>query len=265
MLSQASKSILIRNVSSSLSYSTSQSLLITSSSLSSQMIKNKLSFSSSSSTAAAPEAARTAEPRNKLSQLKASIIFSNQKQQQQPKQENLLKESSLRNIEIPKSDQQKQQQTAQQVPQQQTKTEPPKAPSLVSKKKDLIEITDTAANRVKYLLQSKPDAIGVILGVKRRGCNGLSYTLDYKYDPAKSATGTAKADGSTGLKAKKKFSSLLEDKVEKNGVTVYIEPKSLLHIIGTRMDYVENEIKSGFEFSNPNSKGSCGCGESFNV
>ena len=106
-----------------------------------------------------------------------------------------------------------------------------------------IEITDNAAERIKTLLASrgKPSE-GVRVGVKKGGCSGLSYTIEYADDV-------------------KKFEDVVEDK----GVKVIIDPKASLYLIGTTMDFVEEKMKSGFVFVNPNEKGRCGCGESFHV
>ena len=102
-----------------------------------------------------------------------------------------------------------------------------------------IEITDAAANRIKTLIGDK-DIYGIRIGIRTRGCNGLSYTLNY-------------------AESKNKF----EDEVKDKGVTVLIEPKAVMHIVGSTMDFVEDELTSEFVFHNPNAKEYCGCGESF--
>lgn len=104
-------------------------------------------------------------------------------------------------------------------------------------------ITESAANRVKELLAKKgDDIVGVRIGVRTRGCNGLSYTMNYATGPEK-----------------------FEDVVVDKGVTVIIESKALLHVVGTTMDYATDELSAEFVFHNPNAKGMCGCGESFNT
>ena len=104
-------------------------------------------------------------------------------------------------------------------------------------------ITDAAASRVKDLLaqRGKP-SFGVRVGVRTAGCSGLSYTLEF-------------ADG------KGEF----DEVVEHNGVTILIDPKAAMFLLGTEMDFAEEKLKSGFVFNNPNEKGRCGCGESVHV
>ena len=106
-----------------------------------------------------------------------------------------------------------------------------------------IKLTEAAAKRVQELLakRGKP-SVGIRIGVRSKGCSGLSYTLEYadQREPT-------------------------DEIVEQHGVTVLIDPKATLFILGTEMDYVEEKIQSGFVFRNPNEKGRCGCGESFHV
>jgi iron-sulfur cluster assembly protein len=106
-----------------------------------------------------------------------------------------------------------------------------------------INMTPAAVTQVKALLDSrgKPSA-GIRIGVRTKGCSGLSYTLEFADE-------------------KNEFDE--EMKVE--GITVLIDPKATMFIIGTEMDYVEDKLESGFVFTNPNEKGRCGCGESFHV
>ena len=106
-----------------------------------------------------------------------------------------------------------------------------------------ITISDQAVERVKYLLaqRGKPSA-GIRVGVKKGGCSGLAYEIEY-------------ADEIQPY----------DEVVQVDGVTVLIDPKAIIYLIGTNMDYVEEKMKSGFVFVNPNEKGRCGCGESFHV
>ena len=106
-----------------------------------------------------------------------------------------------------------------------------------------ISITDAAAERVKALLARRNEpAAGLRIGVKTKGCSGLSYTVEY-----------ADAKGPH------------DDVVQEKGVTIFIDPKATMFILGSEVDYVEDKMQSGFVFRNPNEKGRCGCGESFHV
>jgi iron-sulfur cluster assembly protein len=107
----------------------------------------------------------------------------------------------------------------------------------------MMTITDPAADHVRALLakRGKPSA-GIRVGIRTAGCSGLTYTLEYADE-------------------KGKFDEVIEDK----GVTVLIDPKAIMFLVGTEMDYVTEKMKSGFVFHNPNEKQRCGCGESFHV
>jgi iron-sulfur cluster assembly protein len=106
-----------------------------------------------------------------------------------------------------------------------------------------ITITDSAAERIRQLMaqRGKPSA-GIRVGVRSRGCSGLTYTIEYADDVQS-----------------------YDEVVEEKGVKVIIDPKAIMFLLGTQMDFVEEKLKSGFTFVNPNEKGRCGCGESFHV
>lgn len=106
-----------------------------------------------------------------------------------------------------------------------------------------LTLTASAEARIAHLMENAPEgAIGVKLSTPRRGCSGLAYSVDY----------VTEADP-------------LDEKIETPGGTFYVDGGSILYLIGSTMDWVEDDFAAGFVFNNPNAKGSCGCGESFTV
>ena len=106
-----------------------------------------------------------------------------------------------------------------------------------------MNVTERAAERVKALLASRgKPSFGVRIGIRTKGCSGLSYTLEFADEKGP-----------------------FDEVVEEHGVRLLIDPKATMFILGTEMDYVEEKLQSGFVFKNPNEKGRCGCGESFHV
>ena len=106
-----------------------------------------------------------------------------------------------------------------------------------------LNLTATAHARIADLMARAPDdSIGVKLSTPKRGCSGLAYSVDYVTEEAK-----------------------FDEKIETPGGVLYIDGASVLYLIGSTMDWVEDDFTAGFVFNNPNAKGSCGCGESFTV
>ena len=104
-------------------------------------------------------------------------------------------------------------------------------------------LTPSAEQRIADLMRQAPEgAIGVKLSTPRRGCSGLAYSVDYVTEEEK-----------------------FDEKIETPGGTFYIDGASVLYLIGSVMDWVEDDFAAGFVFENPNAKGACGCGESFTV
>jgi iron-sulfur cluster assembly protein len=108
----------------------------------------------------------------------------------------------------------------------------------------MITVTDTASKKIKQSLDKRGKGVGIRLGVRTTGCSGLAYTIEYVDDY------TAEV-GVTNY-AQKDF-------------VVLVDAKSLAYLNGLTMDWVRNGLNEGFDFTNPNSKGECGCGESFRV
>ncbi|SON56494.1 Iron-sulfur cluster assembly protein [Hartmannibacter diazotrophicus] len=110
----------------------------------------------------------------------------------------------------------------------------------VRPKLQVMTITDRAAERVREIMENaENDVIGVRVGVKNGGCAGMSYTLDYVSEPQPG-----------------------EDRIDDKGVSIFIDPKAVLFLLGTEMDFETSELRSGFTFQNPNQVSACGCGES---
>ena len=106
-----------------------------------------------------------------------------------------------------------------------------------------VTLTDSAKARVAALMATAPDgAIGVKLSTPRRGCSGLAYSVDYV-----------------------NAANPMDERIDTPGGTLFIDGASVLYLIGSTMDWVEDDFQAGFVFANPNAKGTCGCGESFTI
>ena len=106
-----------------------------------------------------------------------------------------------------------------------------------------VVLTPRAEARIAELMATAPEgAIGVRLSTPRRGCSGLAYSVDYVTEEAK-----------------------FDERIATPGGSFYIDGASVLYLVGSTMDWVEDDFSAGFVFENPNAKGACGCGESFTV
>lgn len=106
-----------------------------------------------------------------------------------------------------------------------------------------LTITESALTRIKVLLESrgKPSK-GIRIGIKTKGCSGMQYSIEYADDKQP-----------------------MDEEVSCGEFSVFIDPKAIMFILGTEMDFVDEQMQSGFVFNNPNEKGKCGCGKSFHI
>jgi len=105
-----------------------------------------------------------------------------------------------------------------------------------------ITVSEAAASHVKQFLENRGQGLGLRLAIKTTGCSGLAYVLEF-VDEANE-----------------------EDQMfEDNGIKIFVDPKSLVYLDGTQLDYAKEGLNEGFQFNNPNVKDMCGCGESFNI
>ncbi len=103
----------------------------------------------------------------------------------------------------------------------------------------VMTLTDAAATRAKAIMAGKDGVVGLKLGVKNGGCAGMEYTMDWANEAAPG-----------------------DEIVEDKGVKILIEPKAVLFLLGTQMDYEVDKLSAKFVFNNPNQSSACGCGES---
>jgi iron-sulfur cluster assembly protein len=107
----------------------------------------------------------------------------------------------------------------------------------------VLSLTQAAVDRIKHLVETQGNGSpGIQIGVSTAGCSGMSYTIDFveKIEPG-------------------------ADLIEADGVKIVIDPKAVMYLVGTEMDFVEDKLGAAFKFKNPNEAGRCGCGESFTV
>ncbi len=114
---------------------------------------------------------------------------------------------------------------------------------MVRARPKVVTLTDAAAERVKAIMaRSETPVAGLRVGVKKGGCAGMEYTMEYAAEVRP-----------------------IDEVVEDKGVRIIIEPSAILFLLGTEMDYKTEKLTSGFVFNNPNQKSACGCGESVEI
>jgi len=117
------------------------------------------------------------------------------------------------------------------------------APARARQKPKVMTLSERAAERVKAIMAKSADPVmGVRVGVKNGGCAGMEYTMEYAAEAAP-----------------------LDEVIEDKGVTILIDPKAVLFLLGTEMDFTADKLSSGFVFNNPNQTSACGCGISVEI
>ncbi len=114
---------------------------------------------------------------------------------------------------------------------------------MASARPKVITLTDAAAERVKAIMaRSQAPVAGLRVGVKKGGCAGMEYTMEYAAEAGPH-----------------------DEVIDENGVRLLIDPSAILFLLGTEMDYKTDKLTSGFVFNNPNQTSACGCGESVEI
>ena len=106
-------------------------------------------------------------------------------------------------------------------------------------KPQIMTVTDRAAEQVRAVMKTKPEAVALKIGLKKGGCAGMEYTLDWAEEVGK-----------------------YDEVIETNGVKLLIDPMAVMYMFGTEMDYQVDKFSAQFVFKNPNQTSACGCGES---
>jgi len=109
---------------------------------------------------------------------------------------------------------------------------------------NILKVTQQASKQLQKIIDKAPEGtVGVVVGIDKSGCNGYSYKLDF-----------AKNTDVINLEF-----------VQQNNIKVFIDPKAIMFLLGSEMDYTSDKLSSRFTFKNPNEKSTCGCGESFSI